>query len=211
MNYIKNRPKDPFKPATNFLVAQIRGTDMDKVLRIISCTLGFFLCMLVMQAVVDYKFSELRQQTFLDNADIVSVADRERQLECLARNIYHEAANQSFEGKVAVAQVTINRSEHSNWPGDICAVVYQKNIFMQKVVCQFSWYCEGHGKHKPIRSQPHYEESYNVAKKVLLEGFRLEMLNDAYFYHADYVNPKWNRERIGKVGTHIFYRNEKRS
>jgi spore germination cell wall hydrolase CwlJ-like protein len=25
------------------------------------------------------------------------------------------------------------------------------------------------------------------------------------YYHADYVNPQWRLEKIGKIGTHIFY------
>ena len=41
----------------------------------------------------------------------VSAEDRTRQLECLANNIYWEAASEPFEGKVAVAQVTMNRVE----------------------------------------------------------------------------------------------------
>jgi hypothetical protein len=31
------------------------------------------------------------------------------EVNCLALNIYHEARNQPFKGKLAVAQVTINR------------------------------------------------------------------------------------------------------
>jgi spore germination cell wall hydrolase CwlJ-like protein len=211
MNYIKNRPKNPFVLTAKSLAAKMRGVDMDKALKIVSCTLGFFLCVYVMQAIVQYKFNVLREQQFLSSTDIVTIKDRERQLECLARNIYHEAATEPFEGKVAVAQVTINRSEHHNWPKDICAVVYQKNVFMEKVVCQFSWYCEGHGKAKPIRSKEHFDESYRVAKKVLLEGFRLDVMKDAYYYHADYVNPRWNKEKIGKIGNHIFYRENKKT
>ena len=44
---------------------------------------------------------------------------RERQLACLAKNIYYEAGNQPFEGKVAVAQVTLNRTESGLYPSDI--------------------------------------------------------------------------------------------
>ncbi len=28
------------------------------------------------------------------------------------------------------------------------------------------------------------------------------------YYHADYVNPKWNKEKIGKIGLHIFYKDK---
>jgi spore germination cell wall hydrolase CwlJ-like protein len=45
-----------------------------------------------------------------------------------------------------------------------------------------------------------------VAKKVLLENFRLDSLKDAMYYHADYVNPRWQKEKITKIGRHIFYK-----
>ena len=130
---------------------------------------------------------------------------RLQQLECLAINIYKEAGYEPFEGKVAVAQVTINRANHPDFPKDICQVVYQKNYFYQKVVCQFSWYCDVVHKNRPVNPKA-YEESYDVAKKVLLENFRLNGLKEALYYHADYVNPKWNKEKVGKIGRHIFYK-----
>jgi spore germination cell wall hydrolase CwlJ-like protein len=54
--------------------------------------------------------------------------------------------------------------------------------------------------------KPRYEESEAVAKKVLLEGFRLDSMKEAIYYHADYVNPKWGKQKIGVIGRHIFYR-----
>jgi len=130
------------------------------------------------------------------------MAERERQLTCLAKNIYFEAASEPFEGKVAVAQVTINRSESGKYPSDICNVVYQKNVVYGKVICQFSWYCESG---PTVRHNGAYKESMEVAKKVLLEDFRLSSLKNAYFYHADYVNPNWKLPRITQIGRHIFY------
>lgn len=130
---------------------------------------------------------------------------RMQQLECLAINIYREAGYEPFEGKVAVAQVTLNRANHKKFPPDICQVVYQKNIFYQKVICQFSWYCDAVHRNRPVNPKA-YNESYEVAKKVLLENFRLQGLHDALYYHADYVNPKWNLEKVGQIGRHIFYK-----
>jgi spore germination cell wall hydrolase CwlJ-like protein len=135
----------------------------------------------------------------------VTLKERERQLQCLAQNIYWEAASEPFEGKVAVAQVTLNRASSSKFPNDICQVVYQKNVFYEKVVCQFSWYCEHNHKVKPVHQQ-FYTESEAVAKKVLLEGFRLDGLKEAMYYHADYVNPKWKKEKVATIGRHIFYK-----
>lgn len=136
--------------------------------------------------------------------DFITAAERERQLKCLTLNVYHEAGIESFEGKVAVAQVTINRTNSPHFPNDICRVVYQKDTFVSRTVCQFSWHCMQPSKLAPTNTKS-YEESYIAAKKVLLEDFRLDSLQNALYYHADYVNPGWNKKKIGKIGKHIFY------
>ena len=177
---------------------------MEKFLKPSIMLVLFVLAILAIQSVTERKLGALRDMQIVSSKDVVTIRDRERQLDCLAKNIYHEAASEPFEGKVAVAQVTMNRAESGKFPTDVCGVVYQKNIFMEKVVCQFSWYCENGGK-PPIRSQAMYNESYEVAKKVLLEGFRLDIMKKAMYYHADYVNPKWGKPKIGKIGRHIFY------
>ena len=151
------------------------------------------------------KFTSSKIEQYKEDRDFnspISMAERERQLNCLAKNIYFEAASEPFEGKVAVAQVTINRSESGKYPSDICAVVYQKNVVYGKVICQFSWYCESG---PTVRHNGAYKESMEVAKKVLLEDFRLPSLKNAYFYHADYVNPNWKLPKITQIGRHIFY------
>ena len=77
-------------------------------------------------------------------------------------------------------------------------------MFYEKIVCQFSWYCENTHKTRPVHKEL-WQESEEVAKKVLLENFRLPSLKEAYYYHADYVNPGWNKPKITKIGRHIFY------
>ena len=130
---------------------------------------------------------------------------RERQLGCLAKNIYHEAGGEPFEGKVAVAQVTLNRANNSQFPGDICKVIYQKNIFYERIVCQFSWVCDRETVFRPT-NRVNYDESMIAAKKVLLEDYRLPSLKNALYYHADYINPGWKKEQVAKIGHHIFYK-----
>jgi len=132
-----------------------------------------------------------------------SLAERERHLACLAKNIYFEAGSEPFEGKVAVAQVTLNRAKSGKFPNDICQVVYQKSVIAEKMVCQFSWHCENG---PVIKSKERYVESMEVAKKVLLEDFRLPSLNKALYFHADYIkNPRWGKPVVAKIGRHIFY------
>jgi spore germination cell wall hydrolase CwlJ-like protein len=135
----------------------------------------------------------------------ITMEVRERQLTCLTKNIYHEAGGEPFEGKVAVAQVTLNRASNAGFPDDICQVIYQKNQVYSKVLCQFSWVCENATNFKPVNRKA-YDESLAVAKKVLLEGFRLPSLKDAMYFHGDYINPGWKRERVAHIGRHIFYK-----
>lgn len=182
---------------------------MEKSVRFISYVVGFLAVALLVQNITTSKFAVLKERSGYQFPDVADIKTREKQLDCLAINIYREAGYEPFEGKVAVAQVTMNRVKSGNFGNDVCGVVYQKNVVIDKVVCQFSWYCDQVHKSRPI-NQKAYNESYEVAKKVLLEGFRLDILKDALYYHATYVNPKWPHEKIGQIGQHIFYKQKEK-
>ena len=49
----------------------------------------------------------------------------ERDVRCLARNIYFEARGGSERGQQAVALVTINRVKDENYPDTVCGAVHQ--------------------------------------------------------------------------------------
>ena len=155
-------------------------------------------------AVTSWKLDMLSFGLESSRYEFVSASDKAKQLECLTRNIYYEAASEPFEGKVAVAQVTLNRVASGNFANSICGVVYEKNVVYQRVICQFSWFCDGISVHKPIHAAA-WNESYEVAKRVLLENFRLPSLTTAVYYHADYINPQWGKPKVAKIGRHIFY------
>jgi len=165
---------------------------------------GFVAVAVAVVAVCTARLDGLRNAQNFMPPGYVTAAEQTKQLECLTRNIYWEAASEPFEGKVAVAQVTLNRMASGKFPDSVCGVVHQKNVFYERVVCQFSWYCESNHKVKAIH-KPMWRESEEVAKKVLLEGFRLPSLHNALYYHADYVNPGWKHPKIEKIGRHIFY------
>ena len=177
---------------------------MEKSVRLISFFIGFIVVALLVQNLTQKKFAVLKEAQAYTSQDVMSIKVREQQLECLALNIYREAGYEPFEGKVAVAQVTLNRVAKGTFGKDVCGVVYQKNVVMEKVVCQFSWACDQAAKTRPINKES-YNESYAVAKKVLLENFRLDILKDAMYYHAAYINPRWPLPKIGQIGQHIFY------
>jgi spore germination cell wall hydrolase CwlJ-like protein len=181
---------------------------MEKILRLGIFVISFILVASMIQTVTKKKFIALEDMQMTASTDVVSIRDREKQLDCLAINIYREAGHEPFEGKVAVGQVTMNRVVDGRFGKDVCGVVYQKNVVMERVICQFSWACDSVHRNRPI-NKPAYTESYEVAKKVLLEGFRLDIMKKAMYYHADYVNPNWKLEKIGKIGRHVFYKEPK--
>lgn len=159
----------------------------------------------------------------------------DRDIECLARNIFYESRGEPLEGKVAVGLVTLNRTQDPRYPNDVCEVVKQrttvsvpqrtteikmvktnlllppkqvvevKTTQVQKIVCQFSWTCQKRGKIK--LDDPAWIESQEVAE-ALARGEYEEYRNKyqrAQYFHAVYVKPGWKHKRIGRVGNHIFY------
>ena len=182
---------------------------MEKSIRFVAYVLGFLAVLSLVQTVTANKFEVLKERSGQFSSDIVSIKTIEKQLDCLAINIYREAGHEPFEGKVGVAQVTMNRVKDGRFGNDVCGVVYQRNVVMERVICQFSWACDSVHRNRPINKEA-YNESYAVAKKVLLENFRLDVLKDALYYHAVYVNPQWNLDKIGKIGQHIFYKQKEK-
>ena len=128
------------------------------------------------------------------------------EVQCLAENIYYEAGNESYEGKLAVAQVTINRANSGNFPSTVCGVVNQKNNINGNLVCQFSWVCNS--LTSMIRNKYQWEESQLVAKRALTSHVAHDLMyqQNALYYHANYVNPGWKLTRVAQIGNHIFYR-----
>ena len=176
---------------------------MIKLIKILLVLIGLALVGFIGYKAVMYKLDP-NKQLVMNNSSVTAEV-RNKQLECLARNIYYEAGNQPFEGKVAVAQVTINRAESGQFPKDICQVVYQKNVVYERVLCQFSWYCETATMMRP-KNTAVFKESELVARQVLLEGFRLPSLKNALYFHATHINPKWNREKVAVIAGHVFYK-----
>lgn len=186
-------------------LGSVQNTDstsniMTKIIGVLLMAVALTLAVSLLKWTVTNKFAQIDQSEPSD----ITLQVRERQLACLAKNIYYEAGNEPFEGKVAVAQVTMNRMRSGVFPDDVCKVIYQKNIFYEKVLCQFSWFCDRTATARPIHKES-YDESMAVAKKVLLEGFELPGLKSALFYHADFISPGWKKKRITQIGHHIFY------
>tara|TARA_E500000331_G_C17249415_1_gene710456 strand:+ start:1299 stop:1820 length:522 start_codon:yes stop_codon:yes gene_type:complete len=132
---------------------------------------------------------------------------------CLAKNIYFESGNQPLAGKIAVAQVVLNRMEHRSYPKDVCGVIYQSkwrtnwkgNEVPVRNMCQFSWFCDGKSD-EPLDTKT-WESSLKLAQMVLL-GYYPDITEGATHYHSIMVDPYWNdslNETV-QITDHIFYK-----
>jgi N-acetylmuramoyl-L-alanine amidase len=129
-----------------------------------------------------------------------------RSLDCLARNVYYEARGESLAGQYAVAEVTMNRKASPLYPKTVCAVVYQKNWdpLRKRYVGAFSW-TESDALDAP--AGPAWQRAVKVAEDVYYQR-RLPTLPGVLYFHATYVRPDWSkdRERVARIGRHVFYR-----
>ena len=138
-----------------------------------------------------------------------------REKECLAQAIYHEARGEPLMGRVAVAQVIVNRVKSAAYPDSICKVVYQNAHWRNR--CQFSFACDG------LSDKPREKAAWRAARALAEEIMRAQAdaaapriaqigllapaMRMATHYHADYVMPRWGRvkKKVGLIGRHIFY------
>ena len=134
-------------------------------------------------------------------------AEAQKQVTCLAENIYFEAGHEPVDGQKAVAFVTLNRVQ-SGYADNICDVVQQKKGH----VCQFSWYCDTTftSRRLTIKQTSLYNDILELSTNLFLNFERMtDVTNGATYYHADYVNPKWTRlQKEKQIGRHIFYKSK---
>ena len=143
--------------------------------------------------------------------------------ECLAKNIYFEAGVESTAGKLAVANVTINRAANKNYPNTICEVVQEgihyynatkDEYFPVRDRCQFSWYCDG------LLDEPRegrtWKSAQELAERVLVNHYDkalIDITDGATHYHANWMEkyPKWSKQKkvMASIDRHIFYGSKK--
>jgi spore germination cell wall hydrolase CwlJ-like protein len=117
------------------------------------------------------------------------------ELECMAKVVYHEAANQSRKGQLAVAQTLINRAHSGRFPSSICGVANQRGQYFSTA------------SYHPPRNSPRWTQVIDVSREAL-EGVA-DVTNGAYFFHANYVRRSGffrSREKVASLGDHDFYR-----
>jgi spore germination cell wall hydrolase CwlJ-like protein len=140
-------------------------------------------------------------------------AEDKPEMWCLAQNIYYEARGSNRADRMAVADVVINRVQHTYYPNTICGVVQQGKQYasgaMIRNKCQFSWYCDG--KSDWPKDIDAWVEAQQIAYNMIAFQDARGITEGATHYHADYVKPSWAKDfhLVGRIGVHIFYRWDK--
>lgn len=131
--------------------------------------------------------------------------DLNRQEQCLATAIYHEARGESLQGQFAVAEVILNRVKSKRYPNTICGVVYQGVVEGRRGGCQFSFACDGRPETMPNRTAAGLARRITI---LLSDGAHSNLTSGALFFHTTGVNPTWARRftRTTQIGAHLFYR-----
>jgi len=118
----------------------------------------------------------------------------DKDVDCLARNIFYESGAEPTEGKIAVGIVTVNRAQDPRFGRSVCEVVNARTVVVktrevkqtemvrvgyfgppekitttkivteQVPVCQFSWVCGGYAR------QPKATDDRWVESKAIAEG-----------------------------------------
>ena len=133
--------------------------------------------------------------TELESGKIES-SNIDRELECMAKVVMHEAGNQTRAGQLAVAQLIMNRVGKSHFGASICAVVNQPGQFFQTA------------SYNPRRDDQRWARAVEVSREAI-EGDSDPVVPGAIFYHAASQTPNRffrTRQRVSMVGDHIFYR-----
>lgn len=121
--------------------------------------------------------------------------EAEDPMECLAKNIYHEARGEPREGQLAIAHVVFNRVADPRWPDTVCSVVYQRK--------QFSW------ANVPGTTETD-RVAYSYAYGVAIDAYMgKDNTSGSTHYHALWMGKAWwakDYQPVKIIGNHIFYR-----
>lgn len=150
------------------------------------------------KAEVTFRSTVINQTTQFVERTVNMIATpflSDKDIECMARNIFYEAGGESTEGKIAVGVVTLNRTQDGRFGKTVCDVVKartvvvksrevkrnevvqvgyfgrpetveKKEVVVQQVpVCQFSWTCAGYAR-KPKTDDERWIESQEIAQRL---------------------------------------------
>ena len=114
----------------------------------------------------------------------------QKEVNCLALAIYHEARGEIRAGQYAVAKTVVNRARDSRFPNTVCKVVYQPGQFTDI-------------RKTKVRDKEAWQRALDIAYDVLnMQG---NYSFKALYFHTKHVSPGWKKRPIARIGNHVFY------
>lgn len=123
----------------------------------------------------------------------------EKEVPCLAENLYYEARGEPIEGIIEVANVTLNRVQDKRWPNTVCGVVHQK--------WQFSWTHEVNERRK--RDELKWRQLVSLARLMIwTDGYRFHNSGSTHYVNKKLHRKVWWTKKLKvshRIGNHVFY------
>lgn len=135
-------------------------------------------------------------EEYIGSQSVISTLSEE-ELYFFAECVEMEAGNQGIEGKIAVANVLMNRVYSDKFPNTYKGVVSQKC----NGTYQFSSYAKGWG------SKSISEETYDAIEQAL--NGENNVGESTYFVNLNACNGSWftnNLTKVVKIGSHTFFK-----
>lgn len=114
------------------------------------------------------------------------------ELRCMELNIHHEARGESYAGKIAIANVTMNRVRSGIFPDSICKVIKQPN--------QFSWV-----SNDTMHTRVTDPDIKRIAFDTVISRNVEDNTHGAMFFHNKSVDD-FRRKLVAVIGEHKFYK-----
>lgn len=129
------------------------------------------------------------EKTITTKNNVVEVNSNE--IDLLARLVYAEARGESYQGKVAVAEVVLNRVNNSKFPNSIKDVIYQS------------------GQFSPVSNGSINKSADEESKQAALEAINsnTDITGGAlFFYNAKTASSRWldGKQTTTVIGSHTF-------
>ncbi|WP_096199885.1 cell wall hydrolase [Bacillus sp. FJAT-45350] len=134
---------------------------------------------------------EKQPEVKVKSAHMNYISLSEKEIDLVARIVRAEAQTEPFEGKVAVANVVLNRVESDQFPDTVEEVIYQPRQFQPVANGQVN--------------RPADEESIE-AVEAALTGMGEVSEDTLFFYNPDIATSRWldSRETSNVIGQHVF-------
>ena len=135
-----------------------------------------------------------------------------REVELIAKTIWGEGRGESYQGKVAIGNVIVNRykiskaTRKSDWWG---------NTIEQIILHPYQFSCHNHNDPNKAKiaklttADYHYRESLKIARGILSGTIKDNTRGATHYFAYRVVRPRWARSmrKTRRIGNHDFYRN----